>query len=132
LATKQIALGAILKLDTVAQGCLQSIQPPSRTYQRVDQTCLDDTLVTSLQGIEDSDDISFSQIWHPTDSNHELVETAFAAKATVAVDVVYPFATPVTDSFSALVTDIAPQTLEVNGIISRQVTLHRTTAVTRV
>lgn len=138
MATKQIGLGTLVKVDENDDGTshttltiVMDATPPPRTRVRVDQVSLDDLLATDAPGIEDKSDFVFNQYWHPGDTVHQHVDTLFGAKTIVEWQCVYPFGTPVTDEFEGWVAAMEPSTITHNGIISRRVTVHRTSAITR-
>ena len=138
MANKQVGLGTLVKVDEDDNGTthttltvVMDATPPPRTRQRVDQTSLDDTLATDAPGIEDKSDFVFTQYWHPGDTVHQHVDTLFGAKTIVEWQIVYPFGTPVTDEFEGWVASIEPQQIGVATMISRRVTVHRTSATTR-
>jgi hypothetical protein len=138
MATKQIGLGTIVKVDDDDSGStfttvtvLVDATPPPRNRVRVDVTALDDTLATDEMGIEDKSDFVFTQYWHPGDTNHQIVDTLFGSKAEVLWQVVYPFTVAVTDQFNGKVAGLVPSQITTNGTIQRQVTIHRTGAITR-
>ena len=137
MATKQVGLGALVKVDDdgdasfTTVGLTRSITPPPRSRALVDGTALEDDLAVNEAGIEEASELSFTQFWHPGDTNHEIMDTLFGSKAKVDWQIVYPFATPVTDEFEGFVSALAPEQIEPGNIISRQVTVQRTGAITR-
>lgn len=138
MATKQVGLGTLVKVDENDDGSghttmtiVMDATPPARSRVLVDQTALDDTLQTYAPGIESFSEFKFNQYWHPGDTVHQHVDTLFGAKTIVEWQVVYPFATPVTDEFEGFVSAMTPGTIQHNGIISREVTVQRTGAITR-
>ena len=138
MATKQIALGTLVKVDENDDGnshttmtVVMDSTPPARKRARIDKTSLDDTLATFAAGIEQHSEFQFTQYWHPGDTVHQHVDTLFGAKTEVEWQIVYPFGTPVTDEFEGWVSDLEPQQLTVDGMITRRVTIQRTTATTR-
>lgn len=138
MATKQIGLGTIVKVDEDDTGStfttctvVMEVTPPKRSREKVDVTSLDDTLATYAPGIETHSEFKFKQFWHPTDTQHTSIDTLFGSKAQVIWNIVYPFASPITDQFEGWVSDIEPETITTNGTISRTVTIQRCTAITR-
>jgi len=134
---KQLALGSLVKVDHDADtvyttvGLTRTITPPGRSRVNVDGTVLADTLKTNEPGVEDFSEFSFMQLWHPNDTNHELIDTLFGAKTKVNWQVLYG-ATPVsTDQFAGYVSQLGNEALEIDGVISRVVTVQRTGAITR-
>ena len=137
-ASKQLALGSLVKVDhnddTVftTVGLTRTITPPGRARVNVDGTVLADTLKTYEPGVEDFSEFQFMQLWHPNDStNHELIDTLFANKTKVDWQVVYGATPTATDTFEGYVSNLAPETLEIDGVIARAVTVQRTGAITR-
>lgn len=138
MATKQIGLGTLVKVDEDDSGTtfttctiLMDATPPARTRTRVDQTALDDTLATYAPGIEEHSEFKFKQFWHPTDTQHASIDTLFGAKTIVIWTITYPFGTPIVDTFEGWVSDLTPATITKDEVISREVTIQRTTAITR-
>jgi hypothetical protein len=135
MATKQIALGSLLKVDDGAgfdnQTLVEQITPPPRSRERIDAKILDDTLDVPLLGIEAVSDLEYVQHWEPNDVEHEKLDTYFDSKADLDVQIVTPHTVPVTDEFTCKVTDIGPEVLQPSGAYKRSVTLVRTTDITR-
>lgn len=137
MADKQLGLGALVKIDPVptssftTQGLTVSIDPPKRSREKVDGTALADTLSTYELGIEEHSTFEFMQFWHPGDTNHQVVDTLFDNNTEADFQIIYPFENLVTDEFSGKVSGIAPETVAKNGVISRKVTVERTSAIAR-
>lgn len=137
MATKQIALGTILKTDHtlaatfVAHTLVDSVTPPAREREEIEGKDLGDTLDVPLLGIESPSRMELTQFWHPNDTEHELLDTEFDNNAEGAYQIVTPHATPVTDEFSGRVVRLAPEVLTPSGAYKRAVTILRTTAITR-
>jgi hypothetical protein len=137
MASKQVALGTVISVDTAGGTSYTTITlamdatPPSRKWVAIDQTALSDTLATNAPGIEDHSQYMFTQYWHPTDTMHATLDTAAAAKTTCAWKITYPFGTPILDTFSGWISALEPATLQKDGMITRKVTVERTTAITR-
>jgi predicted secreted protein len=138
MATKQIGLGTIVKVDEDDSGSgfttvtvVMDATPPKRERETVDCTSLDDTLQTYAPGIEKHSEFTFTQYWHPTDTQHASIDTLFGSKALVLWQVVYPFASSITDQFEGWVSALEPQTIKHNEHITRKVTIQRTGAITR-
>lgn len=137
MASKQLSLGSIVKVDHdddtnfTTVGLARTITPPARARINVDGTVLADTQKTYEPGVEDFSTFQFFQLWEPGDTNHELIDTLFDNKTKVDWQVLYG-ATPVqTDQFEGYVSGLAPETLELDGVIARVVTVERTGAITR-
>lgn len=137
MATKQIALGTILKTDItlaatfVTHTLVKEITPPPRTREKIEGKDLADTFDVPLLGIEQESECTFKQFWHPGDTEHEKMDTVFGTKVSFDVQIVTPHGTPVTDKFTVKVVSLAPETLNTGGVYSRDVTLLRTSAITR-
>lgn len=138
MATKQVGLGTLVKVDENDDGnshttmtVVMDATPPARTRTRVDQTALSDTLATYAPGIEEHSEFKFRQFWHPGDTVHQHIDTLFGNSTIVEWQIVYPFGTPVTDEFEGWVSDMTPATITKDEIISREVTVQRTSAITR-
>lgn len=137
MASKQIALGTILKTDHNTDATFESmtlvdqITPPARTREEIEGKALGDTLDVPLLGIEAPSRLEFTQYWHPGDSEHEKLDTLFGSKAEFDLQVVTPHSTPVTDEFSGQVVSLSPEQLTPSGAYKRQVVVLRTTAITR-
>lgn len=138
MATKQLGLGTLVKVDEDDSGSvfttctiLMETTPPKRERELVDATALDDTLQTYSPGNEKHSEFSFTQYWHPTDTQHASIDTLFGAKTLVLWNIVYPFSSPVTDSFEGFVSALEPASIKHNEHISRKVTIQRTGAITR-
>lgn len=138
MATKQIGLGTLVKVDEDDSGStfttctvVMEVTPPARTRAKIDVTSLDDTLATNAAGIEEHSEFKFKQYWHPTDTQHASIDTLFGAKTAVIWNIVYPFASAITDSFEGWVSGMEPEAISPSGMITRTVTIQRTTAITR-
>lgn len=135
--TRQIGLGTLLKVDSTQGGTfvtvplVDGVTPPPRSRARIDAKVLGDTLDVPLLGIEEVSEFSFMHHWHPGETEHEKADTLFGSKDEFDVQIVYPFATPVTDEFTVQCVELAPEQITPTGAIKRQVTLLRTTAITR-
>jgi len=139
MANTIIGYGSIVKLGSTAQGEVRTLTPPPQTYERVAIDHLVSTLRSELQGIEDTSDFSFEQLWEPGDSNHALVDTDFADRTESSWSIVYPgvndgsggaLTATQTWTFNARVMSIEPAALENSSVVSRTVTLNRTGAIT--
>src|SRR3990167_10399687 len=137
MASKQIALGTILKTDAalaatfVAHTLVKEITPPARVREEIDGKVLGDTFDVPLLGIEQVSKMTYMQYWHPGDTEHELIDTEFAARSEFAVQIVTPHTTPTNDQFSVKVVRLSPAALNTGGTYQREVEFVRTTAITR-
>ena len=136
-ASKQIALGTLLKTDAstpasfVTMTLVREVTPPPQTREEIDGKDLGDTFDVPLLGIEEVSRCVFTQFWHPGDAEHEVIDTEFDATTEFAVQIVTPHATPVTDEFNVKVVGMTPAQLNTGGTYQREVTLLRTSAITR-
>ncbi len=141
MATKTIANGILLKYDEDGDslshttiGEITNITPPNQTRDDVDVTDTEDTFVNYLPTIPDHGEMSFEQLWHAGDTNHELIDTGFTnatAAAAYEWQIVYPYATPVTDEFTGYVKSIGPSSVGPKDSIKRTVTIKLTSGITR-
>lgn len=138
MATKQIGLGTLVKVDEDDGGSgfttctiVMDVTPPKRERELVDCTALDDTLATYSAGIEKHSEFTFTQYWHPTDTQHASIDTLFGSKAAVLWNIVYPFASAITESFEGFVSAVEPGTVKHNEHITRKVTIQRTGSISR-
>ena len=138
MASKQVALGTILKVDEDDSGSVFTTitlaidaTPPARKRARIPTAGLSDTLETNSAGIELSSEFVYNQYWHPTDTQHAAMDTLFASKASVIWNLVTPHGTPITDSWEGWVSDLEPALLTVDGMFMRKCTIQRDTAITR-
>lgn len=150
--TKQIGLGTILDMDPAngttwsAVSLISVLTPPGRTRAEVEAGTLGDTFHAPAQGREESSEFTFTQYWHPNDTDHERIDDAFDGTQSgnsgdvgdvAAWRITYPHggtasgSTAPIDTFSGWVKTIGPEQVEPNGLFSRQVTIQRTTAITR-
>lgn len=137
MATKQIALGSILKTDHtlaatfVAHTLVDTITPPAREREEIEGKDLGDILDVPLIGIESPSRMEYTQFWQPGDTEHELLDTELDNNVEGDYQIVTPHATPVTDEFTGKVVRLAPEQLTPSGAFKRQVTILRTSAITR-
>jgi hypothetical protein len=137
MASKQIALGSILKIDPTghvtftAMTLVRQITPPPRSRKKIEGLTLGDTFEVSELGIESESEMEFQQLWHPGDTEHEKLDTLFGSKNEFGVQLVTAHTTPVTLEFTVKVVSLEPEAWTVDGVISRKVTLVRTSAITR-
>lgn len=136
-AERNLALGSLVKVDATGGGSFslvgltRQVTPPPRERERIDGTVLSDELQVDLLGQEAKSDFTFTQLWHPGDTDHEKIDTLFDSKDEVDWQIIYPPSVNITDTFAGRVAAIAPEALEASGVISRQVTVHRTGAIAR-
>lgn len=136
MASKQVAHGTVFKTDVTSGGTfspmtlVREVTPPGRAREEVDGRTLDDDFDVPLMGIEMASEFSVVQFWHPTDTEHLKLDTAFGAKTVFPVNIVTPHATAITISFSCQVKKLEPAALQPNGTYQRTVTFQRTTDIT--
>jgi hypothetical protein len=134
---KRKGLGATVEVDIdgagagaySAVGMTRNIMPPGRTRAKIDGTVLTDVLSTNESGIEEHSEFKFLQLWDPNETEDEKIDTLFGNGNVADWKVTYP--NTVTDVFSGWVSEIAPETIEIAGLLGREVTVQRTTAITR-
>ena len=139
MADKLIGYGAIVKLDTVAQGEIRSVTPPPRAYPRVALDDLSSTLMTEGQGIEEVSEWSWVQLWDPSDTNHLLIDTEFDNRSEGAYQIVFPqvndgaggLTATQTWAFNARVVNLEAAELTNADVVTRTVTLSRTGDITK-
>ena len=143
MASKLLGLGTVVGVDENDGGSgfttctlLLNCTPPSRKRERIDGTSLSDTLATYEGGIEQHSEFTFTQFWEPEDTQHVSIDTLFASGSLpagkVLWNITYTSAAPGTvDQFEGWVSDLEPQTITVNGLVQRNVTIQRTSAITR-
>lgn len=138
MANKLLGLGTLVKVDENddASGhttctLVMNATPPARERELIDGTSLSDTLATYEAGIETHSEFTFTQFWEPGDTQHESIDTLFGAKTVVEWQIVYTNGTPVTDEFEGFVSRMAPQSIETNSLVTREVTIQRKSATTR-
>lgn len=138
MASKYIGLGTLVKVDENDDGSnhttvtlVISGTPPGRTRELIDGTSLSDTLATYEAGIEQHSQFVFTQFWEPGDTVHESLDTLFANKTPVEFQIVFTTSPATTDEFEGFVSGLEPQAFVHNSIYQRQVTIQRTSAITR-
>ncbi|GAA4442932.1 phage tail tube protein [Bremerella cremea] len=139
MSEKRIGKGAKVEVDHDGNltytkiGLMKDITPPGRSRAGADDTELDADLMTEFPGIEEVSEFTFTQFWHAGDSNHEMIDDLFdeGEDGIVSWRITYPYSTPVTDTFSGWVKNITPAQIVKEDIMSRQVTVSRTSAITR-
>lgn len=134
---KRLGHKPVFKLDGAALGCIRNITPPEKSRGEVDATCIDDDIEEFLdtdppnQGM-----LKLDLVWEPGDTNSELLDTLFDdtdpddREGAFAMEWAM-FSPLVTDTFSGRILKLTPATVESKQVISRQVEIRLTTAVTR-
>ena len=142
MATKTLANGILLAYDENGDnlslttiGEITNITGPTISCESVNATTTDSAFEAFLPSeVDDNGQVTFDQIWHAGDTNHELVDTAFDNRATTHAygwQITYPYASTVTDDFDAFVLSISPAAVGPKDVISRTVVLQLTSAITR-
>lgn len=142
MASKLLGLGTVVSVDENDGGSgfttctlVLSCTPPNRKRARIDGTSLSDTLATYEGGIEEHSEFSFTQFWEPEDTQHASLDTLFASASLTAGkvlwNIVYVASPGTTDSFEGWISDLEPQTITASGLVQRNVTIQRTSAITR-
>lgn len=136
MASKYLGLGTLFKVDEDDSGSVFTTitlaidgTPPARKRVRIDATALSDTLSTYKMGMEDHSEFSFTQYWDPLDTQHVSLDTLFAAKTQVIWTITYTSGE--VDSFEGFVSELSPQTLQKDNLLTRKVTVQRKTSITR-
>lgn len=131
MATKLLGLGTALTCNAATVTLVVDATPSARKRVNIDGSVLSDTLATYEAGIEDFSEYMFTQLWEPGDSDQEAIETLFNNKTEVAFTIVYSDATTTTETFNGIVSDLEPQPIQKDNLLSRKVTVQRTGAISR-
>lgn len=137
MADRQIGLGTIVKVDHDADtvyttiGCIKEATPPAEEREEADGTCFEDTVKQMLTGIETESEFNFLQVWDPTDTNHLIIDTLYSSKTAVNWQLIYPFDTPITETFAGKVIGKSPEKIDNGSVISRTVRVRRTGTISR-
>ncbi len=132
---KRKGLGSVVSCDPAggtsyaAVGMTREITPPPRHRAKIDGTVLDDDLATNVGGIEEHSEFRFLQLWDPDETSDEIMDTLFGSEAEAAWEIEY--SSGVTDTFDGWVSDISPETIELAGLLAREVIVQRTSDITR-
>jgi hypothetical protein len=131
---RTLGLGTVLAVDDDDSGTVfttinlaVSATPPPRRRVRIPGTALADTLATEEAGIEDVSDYVFTHYYEPNETNGNLMTTLFAAKTKVLWQITY--ASSDVEAFEGLVMAIEPQQIVTDQLLTRQITIHRTGAI---
>lgn len=132
LTDKTIGHGTTFSFGGTTIARIRSITPPTKSREDVEATTLDSTIVDyHPSDPPDMGEVMLDLVWKPGETNDEILDTAFAAKTNGACVIGYPASVGVDDAFTAYVKTLAPAVVESKTIISRQVTLKLTSAITR-
>lgn len=136
MPSKYIGLGCSVQVDPAGSTSYVTIDqvlnftPPTRERELVDLTALDDTLQTYAMGIEKHSTFEFEFIWDPDDTDHGALYTLLGSKAEAQWKITYTDGTPATWVFKGPVSSITVGQVEHNKLLTRKVTVQRTTAIT--
>lgn len=135
MPSKQIATGTVVKINygsgLVTENLVQSVTSPPRTREQIEADSIGDTFSVPELGIEEKSEYPMVQFWHPGDTEHEKLDTAFGGKTELTMQIVTPHSTAVTEEFTAKVTALEPEELSKGNVYKRNVTFVRTGAITR-
>jgi hypothetical protein len=135
-ALKNVAHGTLCKADIDDNNSFTTLEltrevtPPPREREEVDSRTLSTCFDVPLLGIEQKSEFTLSQFWHPGESGHEALDTAFEAKTIFSFQIVTPHAYPVTLEFTVQVKKLDPAALQPNGTYQRTITFLRTSDIT--
>lgn len=138
-ARKILAKGAIVKIDTITQGRIETADLPkwSRDYVEAPELNPQDDGGTPLQfdpleaGDEMPGEFQFTQYWDPRNVKALSLETKFANCSNVAVAVVLPAPdNGGTISFSGKIKELGIAQLAKKNFMKRTVVIIRTSAIT--
>lgn len=131
MATKLLGLGTIGTVNAASLTLVVDATPPARKRVNIDGCTLTDTLATYEAGIEDFSEYMFTQFWEPGDTDHEAIETLFNNKTEVAITIQYTDTGTTTETFNGIVSDLEPQTITKDTLLTRKVTIQRTGSISR-
>lgn len=129
MANKNLGLGTVAKVDSTGITLLTNLTPPARRRALIDGTSLGDDLATNELGIEEHSEFVLSQWWDPGDQDHEAIDTLFDSKESETFTIIYT--NGMKDTFTGKVSSIAPQSIELNGLVSREITIQRLSHIAR-
>ncbi len=131
MATKNLGNGTVTTCNAVTVTLVVDATPPARKRVNIDGSVLADTLATYEPGIEDFSEYMFTHLWEPGDTMHEGIDTLFGSKAEVAFTIVYADTGATVETFNGKVSDLEPQPITKDGLLSRKVTVQRTGSIAR-
>jgi len=141
MADRQIAKGIICNYDVNGDltvddtiGEIRNLTPPPKSADTVDVTIVGDEVEQLYPAETDNaGEYTFEQIWHISDTNHELLDTAFNTRDTTKLylwNIIFPFTTPKTQQFSGWVKSLTPSQVDAKGVFSRTCVIQLTSAIT--
>lgn len=132
---RTLGLGTIVKMDDDDSGSVfttvslvTTATPPARKRVRVSGVALSDTLETDDMGIEAKNDVVFTLMYEPHDTQHAALDTLFANKTQIIWNITYASAD--IETFEGVLSDIEPQPFSHDQYLTMQLTIHRKTAST--
>ncbi len=118
------AIGTIIKIGTNTVGGVKSIGGVSVSADVLDTTLLVDDYKQKLQGIKDTDDITISGFFLPSDTNGQVaLFSAFGTGALTAFSIVFPAALGASWDFNAIVTGFSTGETNSDGTVDFEVTI---------
>jgi hypothetical protein len=132
MAVKNLGLGTVITCNAVEITLIVDATPPAKKRALIDGSVLADTLATYEPGIEEHSEYIFTHLWEPGDTVHEGLDTLFGSKATIAFTIAYADTGVTTETFNGKVSDLEPQPITKDGLLSRKVTVQRVGAIGRV
>jgi len=132
---KQIALGAIIKLDDDGVGFdtvpgVISAQPPARTREEVEGRELGDDFEVPILGIEQASEFTITVHYKEDDTEHTKWTTLFESQEDCDIQIVTPHSTPITKEFTCKVKAIEEQEYAPNSTIRADIKVQRTSDIT--
>jgi len=129
---KTIGHGTVYKIGSTAIARVRSITPPTQSRDEADGTTLDSLVKDKIPGDPpDAGEVVLDLVWKPGETNDEVLDTAYKSKTIDTHSIVYPTAVGKTDTFSGWIKSLTPAPIESATVLSRQVTIVLTTAITR-
>lgn len=127
---KFICLSTTLTVNSVVIAQVRSIEPAQPTRGMVDSTCLDTASETRtfLAGMITVGEASFVLAYDPTLAGHTGLETLATSGDAVPCIITWPDAS--TQTWTAVVTKFAAGSMEPEGLLTANVTLHGTGTLT--
>ena len=138
-ARKIMAKGTIVKIDTVVQGRIETVDPVPQEYETIEAPELnpqdDSGTALAFDPVELGDEIpgefKFMQYYDPRNVKALAIDTKFAAKSTVAIALVCVAPSDgATISFSGKIKRIGIAQMSKKNYYKREITIIRTTAIT--
>ena len=120
----QRALGTIIKLGANTIGGVKSIGGVSISAETLDTTLLTDEYKQKIQGVKDTDDITVSGFFTPSDTNGQVAVFALLDSGAVsAFSIVFPPALGASWDFNAIVTGFSTGETASDGTVDFEITL---------